>query len=284
MRTLVTGANGQLGKALQGILKKNTLFTDVREMDITDFKKTEKVILKFKPQVIIHTAAYTDVDGCEENRDLAIKINTKGTFNLAVLAKRVDAILVYISTDYVFDGNKKAPYTEKDLIHPLSFYGQTKYLGEVACKAALKHYIIRTSWVFGDGKNFIKTMLKLGESKKEIKVVSDQVGRPTYTEELANGIIDILKKKPEYGIYNLTCNGNPCSWAVFAKEIFKLSNKEIMVKPLSTKEYFSLNRGKKIAPRPKNSVLNLDKINKQGIKPKNWVISLKEYLKKGDLC
>lgn len=278
MRILITGSNGQLGRSFQKILKKDVLFVDREEMDIIDFKAVKKIVDSFKPEVIIHCAAFTNVDACENDSETCFKVNVGGTFNIAIASKEIGATLVYVSTDYVFDGKKDGFYDEQDSPNPVSVYGQTKYLGEIASALNPKHYIVRTSWVFGDGKNFIKTMLQLSLKKKNIKVVSDQIGRITYSEELAKGIIKLLGKNPKSGIYNLTGSGKSCSWADLAKEIFDIKKKKVKITSITTKQYIKTSQSKKIAPRPKNSKLDLCKIKKIGFNPVDWKKSLEEYL------
>jgi len=278
-KILVTGANGQLGKALQEVLKnEEVLFTDVEEMDITDKQATEDVFNTFKPTILIHGAAYTDVDGCEENPELARKINANGTESLAEACKKHNCQMIYISTDYVFDGTKKEPYLEEDKTNPQSVYGKTKLEGEKYALGLKNSYIVRTSWIYGEGKNFVRTMLALSEKMDEIKVVNDQFGRPTYALDLAKAIYDIIKKQPEPGIYNVTGDGRLISWADFAQEIFKITGRKTKVVGISTEEYLSQYPDKKIAPRPAYSVLNLS-ITKKNIRILTWEKGLKTFLK-----
>jgi dTDP-4-dehydrorhamnose reductase len=278
-KILVTGGNGQLGKALRDVLKKEeTLFTDVEEMDITDPAKIEKVFGMFKPTWLIHGAAMTNVDGCEENPALAKKINEDGTKNLVEACKKYGCRMIYISTDYVFDGTKKEPYTEEDKPNPQSVYGKTKLAGEKATLELPDSYVLRTSWVYGDGKNFVKTMLALSEKMDEIKVVNDQIGRPTYAADLAGAIYDVIKKKPTPGIYNVTGDGEPISWAEFAEKIFEISGKRTKVVGISTEEYFKQYPGKKIAPRPSYSVLSNEESKESNLHISEWQNSLTNYI------
>lgn len=279
MKILVTGGYGQLGSALKSVLdKEEVLFTDSDSMDITDAIQVERVFSEFKPEWLMHGAALTNVDGCEENPDLAEKINHLGTKILAEACKKHDCEMIYVSTDYVFDGTKGAPYTEEDKPNPKSVYGRTKLEGEKEVQKISGGYIIRTAWVYGEGHNFVKTMLKLSQNLDEIKVVNDQFGRPTYAPDLAKAIYDVIKKRPEKGIYNVTGDGDIISWADFAKKIFELSGKKTRVTPISTKEYFEGNQNKKIAPRPAYSALDLVMSKKAGLFLPEWKNSLKNYL------
>jgi dTDP-4-dehydrorhamnose reductase len=280
-KILITGANGQLGKALQEVLKnEEVLFTDVDEMDITDKTQVNSIFNQFEPTILIHGAAMTNVDGCEENPELARKINTNGTKNLVEACKKHNCQMIYISTDYVFDGTKKESYTEEDKTNPQSVYGKTKLEGEKAVLELSNSYILRTSWVYGEGKNFVRTMLALSEKIAEIKVVDNQFGRPTYALDLAKAIYDIIKKQPEPGIYNVTGDGRLISWADFAQEIFKITGRKTKVVGISTEEYLSQYPDKKIAPRPSFSGLDLKKTRQKDIKVPAWESSLGQYLRR----
>lgn len=285
MKILVTGGYGQLGTALKEVLKnEEVLLTDTDSMDITESGQVEKVFEEFKPDWLVHGAALTNVDGCEETPELADKINHIGTKILAQQCKKSGVKMIYISTDYVFDGTKDSPYTEEDEPNPKSVYGSTKLDGEKAASDTVNAYILRTSWVYGEGNNFVRTMLKLSEKMDEIKVVNDQFGRPTYAPDLAKAIYDVIKKEPtpvipaQAGIYNVTGDGDIISWADFAEEIFKIADKDTKVKGISTEEYFAGNSGKKIAPRPAYSALDLTKSKEAGISLTDWQVSLKSYL------
>lgn len=284
-KILVTGGYGQLGTALKEVLKKEeVLLTDVDTMDITSAEQVEKIFTDFKPEWLVHGAALTNVDGCEENPELADKINHLGTKVLADACKKFNCKMIYISTDYVFDGMKGSPYTEEDKPNPQSIYGETKLAGEKAVQKISGGYILRTSWVYGEGNNFARTMLKLSEKMDEIKVVNDQFGRPTYAPDLAKAIYDVIKKDPlsvvlaQAGIYNVTGDGDVISWADFAEEIFKVAGKKTKVIGISTEEYFAGNKDKKIASRPAYSALDLTKSRKTGLFLTNWRPSLLEYL------
>ena len=276
MNVLVTGSNGQLGRALQ---KKfpNSVFTDSNTLDITDGQAINTFDFS-GIEAIVNAAAYTNVDGCElpDNVQTAWNINVQGVINLAHKARELDIPLVHVSTDYVFDGDKDEPYLEDDAINPLSIYGQTKAASEWAARFVPKHYIIRTSWVVGDGKNFVRTMLMLAEKGINPSVVSDQVGRPTFTPVLAEVIQKLLTEESVHGIYNASNDGEPVSWADFTRAIFKEIDAQNNVTHTTTEEYFA---DKPLAAtRPKNSVLDLTKIKKTGIKLPNWQDSLDRYL------
>jgi dTDP-4-dehydrorhamnose reductase len=279
MKILVTGGNGQLGLALKEVLAgEEVLFTDTDNMDITNKEVVEEVISDFKPEFVIHGAAYTNVDGCEEDPELAFKINSEGTKNIVEACKKVNAKIVYVSTDYVFDGTKTEPYSETDQTNPISVYGKSKLEGENYAKEVESHWILRTSWVYGEGKNFVKTMLMLADKMEQVKVVDDQFGRPTYALDLARAIKDVIIKKPEIGIYNVTGDGDIISWADFAREIFKIAGKNTEVIGISTEEYFAQYPDKKIARRPMYSSLNLIKAKKAMIITRDWREALEIYI------
>ena len=267
-KVLVTGANGMLGQDLCPILEDNgyeVIETDIQNLDITNSKMVEKVFLKEKPDYVIHCAAYTNVDKAEEDLETARLINAKGTENIAKACKNIDAALVYISTDYVFNGNGDKPYLPADETAPLNNYGLTKLEGEEAVKNILeKYYICRTSWLYGHhGKNFVETMISLAD-KSELKVVDDQVGCPTWTVELANAIVKIIENKP-FGIYH-TCGSNSTSWYGFAKEIFSQMGLNVNLKPCATDEF------PRPAKRPAYSIME-----NKGI-CRDWKCALKDYL------
>lgn len=294
MKVLVTGAKGMLGQDLCPIFEDAGMFvieTDKENLDITDFEAAKSFITNTKPQIIVHLAAYTNVDMAETEKEAADSINHKAAENLALIAKQTGAILIYVSTDYVFDGEKNAPYLPNDPANPISQYGKTKFLGEEAIrKNAEKYYIARTSWLYGiNGKNFIETMLKLGEANKEIKVVNDQTGSPTYTVDLALGILNLLNKP--FGTYHISGEGET-TWYGFAKEIFAQAEIKANLTPVSTEEYVK-NSGGILAPKPEASSLDTE-INKEDKKliaqrPKystmqnsvpmrHWKEALKSYL------
>lgn len=267
-KVLVTGANGMLGQDLCPILEDEdyeVIETDIHNLDITNSKIVEEFFLSKQPEIVIHCAAYTNVDKAGEDLETARLINAKGTENLAKICKKIDATMVYISTDYVFDGTATEPYNPNDKTNPINNYGLTKLEGEAAVRKNLeKYYICRTSWLYGHhGKNFVETMLSLAD-KPELKVVDDQIGCPTWTVELSNAIVKILDNKP-YGIYH-TCGSNYTSWYGFAKEIFDGINKKVNLLPCKTEEF------PRPAKRPAYSVMDNDGICR------DWRVALKDYL------
>lgn len=261
-RILVTGCNGQLGRAVKLEYQDEDVElvrTDVREddgiyaLDITDVSQVRSFVQEVKPDVIINCAAHTNVDKCEEEWDLAYQINAIGPRNLSIAAKEADAKLIHISTDYVFEGNGTRPYTEFDAPNPVSAYGKTKLEGENFVKAfAGKYFILRTAWLYGDGKNFVKTMLGLAEKYDEVNVVCDQVGSPTSAAELAK-MVRYLEKTENYGVFHATCEGS-CSWAEFTEEIFRLAGKQVKVNHVTSKQYKEMNPAS--ADRPAYSILD----------------------------
>lgn len=239
-KIIVTGCNGQLGRAINVKYGNNTdielVNTDVGELDITDIDKTIEFVRQVKPYAVINCAAHTAVDACETDVDNAYKINAIGPRNLSIAARETGAKLMHISTDYVFAGDASEPYIEFDTPDPQGMYGKTKLAGEHFVEQFAKDYfIVRTAWLYGDGKNFVKTMLRLSETKDEIGVVKDQVGSPTSTLELVK-IMDTLIWTENYGLFHGTCEG-VCSWADFATEIFRLAGKNTKVKGITTEEY-----------------------------------------------
>ena len=276
MKILITGASGMLGYDLQETLKNHELILfNSKTLDITNKQIVNEKIGKIEPDIVINAAAYTNVDACEKNYDDAYKVNALGPKNLAKVCKELDIPLVHISTDYVFNGEKNTPLKEEDEIGPKTAYGKTKLEGEIFIQETCnKYFIIRTAWLYGcNGNNFVKTMLELAKNNNEINVVNDQVGSPTYTFDLAIAISKIIETD-DYGSYHLTNSGS-CSWYEFSKEIFKLSNINIKVNPVSTEEF------PRPAPRPKYSVLSDEKWINKGFKPlRNYKEALKDYLSK----
>ena len=267
-KVLVTGANGMLGQDLCPILEENgydVVETDVQTLDITNPKMVDEVIGKEKPDFVIHCAAYTNVDKAEEDIETARLLNASGTENIAKACKKYDAPMVYISTDYVFDGQGKEPYKPIDKTAPLNNYGLTKWEGEEAVRNNLeKYYICRTSWLYGHyGKNFVETMISLAD-KPELKVVDDQVGCPTWTVDLSDAIVKILETKP-YGTYH-TCGGGSTSWYGFAKEIFEQAGLIVNLKPCTTEEF------PRLAKRPAYSIMDNDGLLR------DWKQALKGYM------
>ncbi|MCT4594419.1 MAG: dTDP-4-dehydrorhamnose reductase [Anaeromicrobium sp.] len=276
MKILITGSNGQLGTELQNQLNdRNITYVafNKSELDITNFSGVNSIILKENPQVVINCAAYTNVDGCEKNEISAFKVNGIGAQNLAIATNKMKCKIVHISTDYVFDGEGNIPYREYNRVNPQSIYGESKLLGEkLVEKFNPKHFIIRTSWLYGEGNNFVKTMLNLASYKDELGVVDDQLGSPTSTVDLTRSIIDLMETD-HYGIFHGTCEGS-CSWYDFAKRIFELKGIDIKLNKITTKE---LNR---LASRPKYSILDNFMLKLLGLNTfRHWEDSLKEYLR-----
>lgn len=238
-KLLVTGCNGQLGRAVNKQFEGTEyelVNTDVADLDITNIDDVLKLVEEVRPYAIINCAAHTGVDACETDIDNAYKINAIGPRNLSIAATKVGAKMVHISTDYVFEGNATEPYTEFSPVNPQGMYGRTKLAGEEFVKQfADKFFIIRTAWLYGDGKNFVKTMLRLSETNDKVRVVGDQVGSPTSTKELAKAIA-VLLPTDNYGLFHGTCEGK-CSWADFTKEIFRLAGKTTEVEAITTAEY-----------------------------------------------
>lgn len=277
-RILIIGSKGQLGLALQAKYPNAQAF-DSDKLDITD----EQAVSSFDwsgIECIINAAGYTNVDGAEteEGKKLAWAVNDRGVANLSKAAKENDILLVHISTEYVFDGTKDKR-SEDEEPSPLSEYGKTKSAGDQHVLSLPKHYLVRTSWVVGEGKNFVRTMLGLAEKGISPTVVSDQIGRLTFATTLASGIDHLLKNKCEYGTYNLSNDGQPACWADVAREVFKSAGYDnLTVTDTSTEEYYS---GKEnIAPRPLKSTLDLSKIKAVGFSPPDWREELKNYISK----
>lgn len=283
MKILIAGANGMLAQEVKDQLKdKNELIcTDVADLDITNEKQVMEYIEKVRPEYIINCAAFTAVDKAEEAGEIVQKVNGDGPRNLAKAAKAVDSVLVHISTDYVFDGEKDVnqSYKEDEKIAPVTVYGKTKADGEKGVQENCdKYYIFRTAWLYGEGNNFVRTMLKLGSTRDEVSVVCDQHGSPTYTVDLASIIKQAIDKKIPYGIYHTTNQGFT-TWYEFTKEIFKLAGIKCKVNPVTTEEYIAMMKITQ-AKRPKNSRLSKDKILEQGIEIPTYQDALKRYLEK----
>lgn len=275
MKVLITGSNGMLGHDLINALKErhDLIPTTSKTLDITDKKQTIDYIRDKKPDIVINSAAYTDVDGCEENRELAYSVNGEGVRNLALACRDIDCPLVHISTDYVFDGSATEPIREDGEIGPISVYGKSKLEGEEAIQEILdKYFIIRTAWLYGiNGRNFPKTMLELAENHPEITVVYDEVGTPTYTPDLAEGISRLIETD-YYGIYHLTNSGS-CSWCEFARYIFEIAGRDVKVIPVTASEFA------RPAPRPSYSVLDNSNWIERGFKPlRSYKDAIKEYI------
>lgn len=279
MRVLVTGVKGQLGHDVMNELAKRGyegVGVDVEEMDITDAAAVDRVIKEANVDSVVHCAAWTAVDAAEDNIEMCRKVNALGTENIAKVCKELDIPMIYLSTDYVFDGEGTRPWEPDDqVVTPLNVYGQTKYEGEQAIEKYLdKYYIVRIAWVFGvNGKNFIKTMLNLGKTHDTLTVVNDQIGTPTYTYDLAKLLVDMLEKE-EYGKYHVTNEGGYISWYDFAKEIFAQAGMNVNVIPVSAEEY------KAKAKRPSNSRMEKKKLDEHGFhRLPTWQDALGRYLK-----
>ena len=278
MKVLVTGVKGQLGYDVVNELERRgheAVGVDVQDMDITDAAAVDRVIKAAAPEAVIHCAAYTAVDAAEDNEELCRKVNAGGTQNIANVCRELDIKMIYISTDYVFNGEGERPWEPEDERGPVSVYGQTKYEGELAVQNTLeKYFIVRIAWVFGiNGKNFVKTMLKLAETHDTLRVVDDQFGSPTYTFDLSKLLVDMIETE-KYGVYHAT-NEGICSWYEFACAIFQEAGlgDRITVNPVSTAEY-----GAK-ASRPANSRMSKEKLTQNGFrKLPPWQDALKRYV------
>ena len=288
MRVFVTGVKGQLGYDVMNELEKQGLEgigVDIDEMDITDADQVNKVIKEAAPDAVIHCAAYTAVDAAEDNEEICRKVNAQGTENIAKVCEELDIKMMYISTDYVFNGQGKRPWEPDDEREPLNVYGQTKYEGELAIEEHVKKFFtVRIAWVFGvNGKNFIKTMLNVAKTHDTLKVVNDQIGTPTYTYDLARLLVDMIETD-KYGYYHATNEGGYISWYDFTKEIFRqavemgrteYAEDAVKVLPVTTEEY-----GVSKAKRPFNSRLDKKKLVENGFTPlPTWQDALKRYLK-----
>ena len=280
MRVFVTGVKGQLGYDVMNELEKQGLEgigVDIDEMDITDADQVNKVIKEAAPDAVIHCAAYTAVDAAEDNEEICRKVNAQGTENIAKVCEELDIKMMYISTDYVFNGQGERPWEPDDEREPLNVYGQTKYEGELAIEEHVKKFFtVRIAWVFGvNGKNFIKTMLNLGKTHDHLTVVNDQTGSPTYTYDLARLLVDMIQTD-KYGRYHAT-NEGLCTWYEFAREIFKQAGMDVSVAPVSSDEYPAK------AKRPSNSRMDKSKLTANGFQPlPTWQDALSRYLKEID--
>lgn len=282
MKVLVTGANGQLGRDVVLLLEKEghaVLACDRDQMDITNQVQCNDVISSYLPEVVIHCAAYTAVDAAETDIDGAYKVNAVGTRNIAVAAERAGAKLIYISTDYVFDGNSSNPYQEYDNTNPQSVYGKSKRAGELLVQSlASKWFIVRTSWVYGlYGNNFVKTMLKLGQEKPKLQVVHDQIGSPTYTVDLGRFLMKLMQTEM-YGVYHAS-NSGTCTWYEFTEAIFAEARNvgeftiQAQLEPCTTEQF------PRPAPRPRNSVMDHLSIRTNGLADiRPWREGLREFI------
>ncbi len=280
---LVIGQDGMLGSELYERLKSytdkyNVYGTTLQTLDICDEEAVLNKVKEINPYYIINCAAYTNVDGCETNYDLANAVNGVAVGNLARSAKEVNATLIQISTDYVFDGNldvEKA-YTEDMEPNPVSAYGKTKLLGEQNASLAEKYYVLRTAWLYGQGKNFVRTMLNAAKTRDEVTVVCDQHGSPTSTTTLCEIIEQVMEKEPEYGVYHSTNEGFT-TWYDFTNDFYGIKDVKTHVKPITSEEYAAMYP--QSSKRPFNSKLSKEKLNSVGIYPANYLDALKEYLK-----
>lgn len=276
MKILVTGYSGQLGYdvVLEGKKRGFEMIgVGQKELDITQEEQVQNYVHTVKPDAIIHCAAYTAVDHAEDNKEACFDVNVNGTKYLATAAKKMDSKFIYISTDYVFEGTGTEPFTEEDVANPVGYYGLTKYEGEKTVQSLLdKHFIVRISWVFGvNGNNFIKTMLRLAETRDELNVVGDQYGSPTYTFDLAKLLLDMVETD-KYGVYHASNEGFT-TWADFAKEIFQVAGKTMKVNSITTEQYPTK------AVRPKNSRMSKDKLEKNGFnRLPAWQDAVKRYI------
>ncbi|MCR5640955.1 MAG: dTDP-4-dehydrorhamnose reductase [Lachnospiraceae bacterium] len=284
-KILITGCNGQLGREIQREYGDTVTFirTDmmagdgVEALDISNLADVQAMVEKTSPDVIINCAAYTNVDGCENNEDVAYQANAIGPKNLAIAAKACGAKLIHISTDYVFNGRGSRPYVETDAPDPVSAYGRTKAAGEKFVQENCDTYfILRTAWLYGEGKNFVKTMLSLAETHQELSVVCDQLGSPTSAVELAK-MIHFLEQTEAYGIYHATCEGDT-NWADFAEEIFRRMHKTVTVHHVTSEEYAAMNPAS--ANRPKYSILANEKLRQltSEFRMADWSDALDAYL------
>lgn len=287
MKILVLGSKGQLGKCLNDQLintNHEVIYTSREEIDITDFDNTKNYIMQISPEIIINASAYTEVDKAEKDNKNANLINNLAVKNIASISSKIDCWLIHISTDYVFDGNSKIPYEEADKTNPQGVYGKTKLEGELAIKhSECKHIIIRTAWVYSEyGNNFLKTMLSLGAERDDLSIVGDQIGCPTYAQDIAKAIVDILPQLISHkvnGIYHY-CGYMPCSWYDFANTIFEKAMAYHLKTP-NTVNSIETSAYPTHAQRPAFSVLNCSKIeNFFGVRPSNWHNGIEKAIKK----
>lgn len=285
-KAFITGSNGQLGREIaRQLTEKEIDFAgyDIPELDISDYESASALVDREAPDIIINCAAMTNVDGCETDEETAYRVNAQGAEVMAKIANERDIPIVHVSTDYVFDGDgikedgQLRPYIESDQVEPQSVYGLSKAKGEEAVRQQTdKHYIVRTAWLYGDGNNFVKTMLRLSKNHPQLTVVDDQIGSPTSTKDLAAAILEIIDKE-DYGTYHGT-NEGICSWADFAAEIFKQSGKDTVVVPVTSEEY-AKTAGRPVAKRPAYSVLENKHLNELGINVfRPWKEALSDYL------
>lgn len=277
MKVFVTGVRGQLGYDVVNELEKRghtAIGVDIEDLDITDAAAVDKMITETAPEAVIHCAAWTAVDAAEDNEEKCRQVNVNGTENIAKVCKKLNCKMMYISTDYIFDGKGTRPWEPDDPVTtPLNVYGQTKYEGELAVRNNVeKFFIVRIAWVFGKGKNFIKTMLNLGKTHDHLTVVNDQYGTPTYTYDLARLLVDMIETD-KYGNYHATNEGGYITWYDFACEIFRQAGMDVDVEPVSSAQYAAK------AKRPENSRMNKQKLVDNGFEPlPDWKDALERYL------
>lgn len=277
MKVFVTGVRGQLGYDVVNELEKRghtAIGVDIEDLDITDAEAVDKMITEAAPDAVIHCAAWTAVDAAEDNEEKCRQVNVNGTENIAKVCKKLNCKMMYISTDYIFDGKGTRPWEPDDPVTtPLNVYGQTKYEGELAVRNNVeKFFIVRIAWVFGKGKNFIKTMLNLGKTHDHLTVVNDQYGTPTYTYDLARLLVDMIETD-KYGNYHATNEGGYITWYDFACEIFRQAGMDVDVEPVSSAQYAAK------AKRPENSRMNKQKLTDNGFEPlPDWKDALRRYL------
>lgn len=277
MKVFVTGVKGQLGYDVVNELEKRghtAIGVDIEDLDITDAAAVDKMITEAAPEAVIHCAAWTAVDAAEDNEEKCRQVNVNGTENIAKVCKKLNCKMMYISTDYIFDGKGTRPWEPDDPVTtPLNVYGQTKYEGELAVRNNVeKFFIVRIAWVFGKGKNFIKTMLNLGKTHDHLTVVNDQYGTPTYTYDLARLLVDMIETD-KYGNYHATNEGGYITWYDFACEIFRQAGMDVDVEPVSSAQYAAK------AKRPENSRMNKQKLTDNGFEPlPDWKDALRRYL------
>lgn len=277
MRILVTGASGQLGYDVERELERRGiehLGTSSKELDITDREAVERLMAAYRPDAAIHCAAYTKVDLAEDEPERCWAVNADGTRNMAAACRKTGAKLLYISTDYVFPGTGEQFRRTDDPVSPVNTYGRSKLAGELAVQSLLeKYFIVRISWVFGkNGNNFVKTMLRLAETKADLSVVCDQIGSPTYTADLAPLLCDMVQTE-RYGVYHATNEGT-CAWSEFAEAIFELAGRQVVVHPIPTSAYPTR------AVRPLNSRMSKERLRDNGFQElPEWKNALARYLK-----
>lgn len=279
MKLFLTGGTGQVGLEVQKAFADWTIQAPSRsDFDLAQPGTLAEKIKAVAPDVVIHAGAMTAVDAAEADPAQADLVNYQATAAIALAAHQVGARLVYLSTDYVFNGDYVVPYGEDHRTGPKSVYGSTKLRGELSVKATTDHLVIRTSWVYGPGKNFVRTMLRLAREGKPLRIVDDQIGRPTSARDLAEAILVLTQRNAPTGIYHFQNDGEKISWAGFTERILAEAGIDHPVEKITTGQYLEMNRGKTIAPRPLYSVLSLDKISHY-LRPRNWEAALAEYIK-----